>query len=84
MIQKLGYENLPLCVAKTQSSLSDNPKLAGRPQGFEVTVRNIVLAAGAGYVVPLLGDMIRMPGLPASPQAVRMDLVDGKVVGMLG
>ena len=84
MIQKLGYENLPLCVAKTQSSLSDNPKLACRPQGFEVTVRNIVLAAGAGYVVPLLGDMIRMPGLPASPQAVRMDLVDGKVVGMLG
>jgi formate--tetrahydrofolate ligase len=84
MIQKLGYENLPLCVAKTQSSLSDNPKLAGRPQGFEVTVRNLVLAAGAGFVVPLLGDMIRMPGLPASPQAARMDLVDGKVVGMLG
>ncbi len=84
MIQKLGYENLPLCVAKTQSSLSDNPKLAGRPQGFEVTVRNIVLAAGAGFLVPLLGDMIRMPGLPATPQAVKMDLVDGKVEGMLG
>jgi formate--tetrahydrofolate ligase len=84
MIQKLGYENLPLCVAKTQSSLSDNPKLAGRPQGFEVTVRGLVLAAGAGFVVPLLGDIIRMPGLPAIPQAVRMDLVDGKVVGLLG
>jgi formate--tetrahydrofolate ligase len=49
-----------------------------------VTVRSMVLAAGAGYVVPLLGDIIRMPGLPASPQANRMDLVDGKVVGMLG
>jgi formate--tetrahydrofolate ligase len=84
MIQRLGYEALPLCVAKTQSSLSDNPKLAGRPQGFEVTVRSFVLAAGAGFVVPLLGDIIRMPGLPATPQAVRMDLVDGKVTGLLG
>jgi len=83
-IQKLGYEGLPLCVAKTQSSLSDNPKLAGRPRDFDVTVRSIVLAAGAGFLVPLLGDIIRMPGLPASPQAVRMDLVDGKVVGLLG
>ena len=54
------------------------------PEGFEVTVRNLVLAAGAGFVVPLLGDMIRMPGLPATPQAVKMDLVDGQVVGMLG
>jgi formate--tetrahydrofolate ligase len=84
LIQKLGYEGLPLCVAKTQSSLSDNARLAGRPQDFEVTVRNFILAAGAGYVVPLLGDIIRMPGLPASPQAVRMDLVDGRVVGLLG
>ncbi len=84
LIQKLGYEGLPLCVAKTQSSLSDNAKLAGRPKDFEVTVRNFILAAGAGYVVPLLGDIIRMPGLPASPQAVRMDLVDGRVVGLLG
>jgi formate--tetrahydrofolate ligase len=84
LIQKLGYEGLPLCVAKTQSSLSDNAKLAGRPRDFEVTVRNFILAAGAGYVVPLLGDIIRMPGLPASPQAVRMDLVDGRVVGLLG
>ncbi len=84
LIQKLGYEGLPLCVAKTQSSLSDNARLAGRPKDFEVTVRNFILAAGAGYVVPLLGDIIRMPGLPASPQAVRMDLVDGRVVGLLG
>ncbi len=83
-IQKLGHEGLPLCVAKTPTSLSDNPSIAGRPRDFDVTVRNVVLAAGAGYVVPLLGDIIRMPGLPASPQAVRMDLVDGKVEGLLG
>jgi formate--tetrahydrofolate ligase len=83
-IQKLGGEGLPLCVAKTQSSLSDNPAVAGRPENFDVTVRNVVLAAGAGYVVPLLGDMLRMPGLPATPQAVHMDVVDGKVTGLLG
>ncbi|MFL6194577.1 MAG: formate--tetrahydrofolate ligase [Thermoanaerobaculia bacterium] len=84
MIQKLGYEGLPLCVAKTPTSLSDNPTVVGRPRDFDVTVRNIVLAAGAGYVVPLLGDIIRMPGLPATPQAAKMDLVDGKVQGLLG
>jgi formate--tetrahydrofolate ligase len=84
MIQKLGAEGLPLCVAKTQSSLSDNPSVVGRPKDFDVTVRNVVLAAGAGYVVPLLGDILRMPGLPAIPQAVNMDVVDGKVVGLLG
>jgi formate--tetrahydrofolate ligase len=71
-------------VAKTPTSLSDDPNVLGRPQGFKVTVRSVVLAAGAGYVVPLLGDIIRMPGLPASPQAERMDLVDGRVVGLLG
>jgi formate--tetrahydrofolate ligase len=84
MIQKLGCEGLPLCVAKTPTSLSDNPSIVGRPKDFDVTVRNIVLAAGAGYVVPLLGDIIRMPGLPATPQANKMDLVDGKVQGLLG
>ena len=82
MVRKFGYEALPLCVAKTQKSLSDDPKRLGRPEEFEVHVRNVILAAGAGYLVPLLGDMIRMPGLPASPQAERMDLVDGRVAGM--
>ncbi|UCD75369.1 MAG: formate--tetrahydrofolate ligase [Phycisphaerales bacterium] len=81
-ISSFGYDNLPLCVAKTPASLSDDPKLVGRPEDFEITVRNVLLAAGAGYVVPLLGDIIRMPGLPTSPQANRMDLVDGNVVGM--
>ena len=82
LIRRFGYEGLPLCVAKTQKSLSDDPKLLGRPEDFEIHVRNVILAAGAGYLVPLLGDMIRMPGLPPAPQAERMDLVDGRVVGM--
>jgi len=81
-IARLGYENLPLCVAKTQMSLSDDPGVVGRPEGFDVTVRGVLLAAGAGYLVPLLGDILRMPGLPSVPQAERIDLVDGKIVGI--
>jgi formate--tetrahydrofolate ligase len=83
-IEQLGFGNLPLCVAKTPASLSGNPKLLGRPEGFEISVRNVVLSAGAGYLVPLVGNILRMPGLPASPQANRMDLVNGKVQGLLG
>ncbi len=79
-VEKLGFAALPLCIAKTQKSLSDDPQVVGRPEDFEITVRDVILAAGAGYVVPLLGDILRMPGLPASPQAERMDLVDGQVV----
>lgn len=75
-------ERLPICVAKTQASLSDDPKKIGRPEGFEMTVNRLVVAAGAGYVVPVLGNIQRMPGLPASPQAERMDLRDGKAVGV--
>jgi len=82
LINRFGYEGLPLCVAKTQKSLSDDPKLLGRPEEFEISVRSVILAAGAGYLVPLLGDIIRMPGLPAIPQAERLDLVDSRVVGM--
>jgi len=81
-IRRFGYGDLPLCVAKTQKSLSDDPKLLGRPEDFEITVRNVVLAAGAGFLVPMLGTILRMPGLPRSPQAERMYLVDGKVVGL--
>jgi formate--tetrahydrofolate ligase len=79
-IERLGFGALPLCIAKTQKSLSDDPQVVGRPEDFEITVRDVILAAGAGYVVPLLGDIMRMPGLPASPQAERLDLVDGRVV----
>src|SRR5690606_3439426 len=82
--ERLGFGQLPVCMAKTQSSLSDDPKRLGRPEGFEVTVRGLVISAGAGFVVPLLGDILRMPGLPASPQAERMDWVDGRVVGLMG
>jgi formate--tetrahydrofolate ligase len=83
-IEELGYDKMAVCIAKTPTSLTDDPKLAGRPQGFEITVRDIVVSAGAGFVVPLLGDIMRMPGLPKAPQATRMDLVDGEIVGLLG
>jgi formate--tetrahydrofolate ligase len=83
-VDQLGYSGLPVCVAKTQMSLSDDPALAGRPRDFDVTVRRVVLSAGAGFVVPLLGEIIRMPGLPASPQSEKMDWVNGQVVGLLG
>jgi formate--tetrahydrofolate ligase len=81
-VREFGLEGLPLCVAKTQKSLSDDPSFVGRPASFTITVRDLLIAAGAGYLVPLLGDILRMPGLPASPQAERIDLVDGKVVGV--
>ena len=82
-VKRLGYESLPLCVAKTQMSLSDDPGRIGRPEGFDVTVRGVLLAAGAGYLVPLLGEILRMPGLPSSPQAERVDLVDGRITGIV-
>lgn len=83
LVEGLGFGRLPLCIAKTQKSLSDDPQVVGRPEDFEITVRDVILAAGAGYVVPLLGDIMRMPGLPVSPQAERMDLVNGEVVQTL-
>ncbi|KPK71263.1 formate--tetrahydrofolate ligase [candidate division TA06 bacterium SM1_40] len=81
-IDRLGYNNLPICIAKTQKSLSDDPSLIGRPEEFTVHVREILISAGAGYLVPLTGDILRMPGLPSSPQAERIDLVDGKITGL--
>jgi len=83
LIAKLGYEKLPVCVAKTQSSLSDNPALLGRPKDFLVTVRQIIINAGAGFLVPLTGDIIRMPGLPLEPRAKKIDVDEGgNIVGM--
>ena len=82
MIEGMGYGHLPVCMAKTPASLSDDPALTGRPQGFQVTVRDFVISAGAGFVVALLGDVLRMPGLSVSPQAHRIDLVDGQVVNL--
>lgn len=82
-ITKLGYQNLPVCIAKTQNSLSDNPRLLGRPKDFLVTVRDIVIAAGAGFLIPITGEILRMPGLPKHPAAERIDIDDeGKITGL--
>ena len=83
-IRKMGYNKLPLCVAKTPTSLTDDPVRAGRPEDFEITVRDFIVSAGAGFVVPLLGEIMRMPGLPVEPQATKMDLVDGEIKGLMG
>ncbi len=80
-LERSGYGALPVCIAKTQQSLSDNPKLLGRPKDFLVTVREIQLAAGAGFVIPITGEILRMPGLPKRPLAERFDLDEaGRVV----
>jgi formate--tetrahydrofolate ligase len=79
----LGYAELPICMAKTQDSLSDNPKLRGRPKGFTLTVRDIEIAAGAGFLVALTGDIVRMPGLPERPAAERIDVDQhGRITGL--
>ena len=82
-IRKLGLEGLPVCMAKTQSSLSDDARLRGRPADFVVTVREIEVAAGAGFLVPLTGDIVRMPGLPQVPAAEKMDIdAEGRITGL--
>ncbi|HVO31946.1 MAG TPA: formate--tetrahydrofolate ligase [bacterium] len=79
----LGHSKLPICMAKTQMSLSDDPAAVGRPRDFTLTVRNVRIAAGAGYLLPLTGDIVTMPGLPANPAANAIDLTDeGEVVGI--
>jgi formate--tetrahydrofolate ligase len=81
--RRLGYGNLPICMAKTQDSLSDNPKLRGRPRGFTLTVRDVEIAAGAGFLVALTGDIVRMPGLPERPAAERIDVDEnGRITGL--
>jgi len=80
---ELGYNHLPVCMAKTQMSFSDDEKKIGRPHGFVVNVREFELAAGAGFVVPILGSIMRMPGLPANPASEGMDIDnDGNVIGL--
>lgn len=82
-IEKLGMTNLPICMAKTQKSFSDNPDLIGRPSGFTLTVREIEIAAGAGFLVPITGEMMRMPGLPNTPAAESIDVdADGNITGL--
>ena len=82
-IKKLGLEGLPICMAKTQKSLSDDPKKIGRPTDFEVTVREIEIAAGAGFLIPITGDMMRMPGLPTTPASENIDIDEnGEITGL--
>ena len=82
-IENLGLDNVAVCIAKTQKSFSDNEKLTGRPTGFNVTVREFEFAAGAGFVIPILGNMMRMPGLPAVPASEGMTIDNnGKISGL--
>jgi len=82
-ILDLGLQNLPVCIAKTQKSLSDNPELLGRPKDFVVTVREIEIAAGAGFLIPITGEIMRMPGLPDEPAAEHIDIDEnGQIIGL--
>ena len=82
-IERLGYDKVPVCVAKTQYSFSDNPALLGKPEDFVITVRDLRLSAGAGFIVAYTGDIMTMPGLPKVPAAERIDILDdGEIVGL--
>ncbi|MEC3964766.1 formate--tetrahydrofolate ligase [Flagellimonas halotolerans] len=82
-IADLGLEQLPVCIAKTQKSLSDNPKLLGRPKDFIITVREIEIAVGAGFLIPITGNIMRMPGLPTHPSSEGIDINDaGEITGL--
>jgi formate--tetrahydrofolate ligase len=81
--EQLGYGELPVCMAKTQYSLSDDPTRLGRPTGFSVTVRELRLSAGAGFLVAITGNIMTMPGLPKRPAAMNMDIdAEGKITGL--
>ncbi|ADE57663.1 Formate--tetrahydrofolate ligase [Aminobacterium colombiense DSM 12261] len=82
-IHRLGKDNLLVCMGKTQASISDNPALIGRPEGFELTVREVRLSAGAGFIVPITGSIMTMPGLPKVPAAMKIDVDDdGNITGL--
>ena len=79
----LGYDKCPVCIAKTQYSFSDDPTKLGAPEGFTVTIRNVKVSAGAGFLVVLTGDILTMPGLPKVPAAERIDVDEnGKITGL--
>lgn len=81
-LEKMGYGNLPICMAKNQYSLSDDPNALGRPEGFNVNIREVYVSAGAGFVVAITGTVMTMPGLPKVPAAENIDVVDDKIVGL--
>ena len=82
-LASLGYDKMPVCMAKTQYSFSDDMTKIGAPEGFTVTVRNVKVSAGEGFIVALTGDIMTMPGLPKSPAALRIDVdEDGRITGL--
>lgn len=82
-LTSLGFGDLPICMAKTQYSFSDNAALLGAPDGFTVTVRNLKVCAGAGFIVALTGDIMTMPGLPKVPAAEKIDVDEnGRITGL--
>ena len=82
-LTELGFASLPVCVAKTQYSFSDDPKKLGAPEGFKITIREITVSAGAGFLVALAGDIMTMPGLPKVPAAENIDVdEDGRISGL--
>lgn len=81
-LEKMGYGSLPVCMAKNQYSLSDDPNALGRPEGFNVNIREVYVSAGAGFVVAITGSIVTMPGLPKVPAAERIDVVDDRIVGL--
>ena len=83
-ISDLGLDQMPICIAKTQKSLSDNPALLGRPKDFIITVREIEIASGAGFLIPITGSIMRMPGLPARPASETISIDnDGNITGLM-
>nr|MCR5303601.1 formate--tetrahydrofolate ligase [Lachnospiraceae bacterium] len=82
-LEKLGYGKLPVCIAKTQYSFSDDPSLLGRPQDYTMTVREVYVSAGAGFVVVIMGSIMTMPGLPKVPAAYGIDVTpEGRITGL--
>ena len=82
-LEKFGYGNIPVCMAKTQYSLTDDQTKLGRPTGFRITIRQVTVSAGAGFVVALTGEIMKMPGLPKVPAAEKIDVDNtGKISGL--
>ena len=82
-LEKLGFGSLPICIAKTQYSLSDDQTLLGRPEGFDINVREIYVSAGAGFIVAVTGNIMTMPGLSKNPAAYSIDVDEnGKITGL--
>jgi formate--tetrahydrofolate ligase len=81
-IKELGGDKFPVCIAKTQFSFTDNAARFGAPENFTITIDNVILNNGAGFVVAVAGEIMRMPGLPKDPAAMHIDVVNGEIVGL--